>query len=86
MKHKNTGINTTAFMGDAHINLTQEQRKELNESVATKSPLYAALLELVYSSAEYSHPCDADELRLDKATGHVTIQELREVLAKHEND
>lgn len=82
---KSQPINATAFSGDAHINLSDKQRAELQESVVEQTPLFVALTELVHASAEYSHPCDADELRLDKATGSVSIQELRELLAAHKH-
>lgn len=41
------------------------------------------LEELIHASAEYSHPCDSDEQRLDRATGVVTIHELKELLDRH---
>lgn len=48
-----------------------------------KTTLHDDLYALVLESAEYDHPCDASDQRLDKAHGVVSVQELLELLSKH---
>lgn len=50
---------------------------------STQKSLHDELYALVVESAEYDHPCDASDQRLDKAHGVVTVQELLELLSKH---
>ena len=85
MGRKANAVDTTALMGDFHINLTDEQRAEMEKDDATQSPLYIALRNAVYDHAEYSHPCDADELRIDRATGAISIHTLLDLLEEHGN-
>jgi len=55
----------------------------MSNSTEPKKTLAEELEELIHSSAEYSHPCDYDEQRLDRATGSVSIHELKELLDRH---
>lgn len=77
------GVDTTALMGDTHINLTDEQRAAMKEQTDGQSPLYVALLNAVHEHAEYSHPLDADDRNLGKATGSVSIHTLLDLLEEH---
>lgn len=55
----------------------------MSKSAEPKKTLAEDLDALIHEYAEYSHPCDYDEKRLDRATGVVSIHTLRELLAKH---
>lgn len=77
------GLTAVLTVGYA-VNTNLERRNSnMSSSTGSKKTLAEELEELIYASAEYSHPLDADARDLKKAAGHVTIQELKELLERH---
>lgn len=85
MGRKVDNVDTTALMGDFHINLSDEQREAMKQDDVKQSPLYIALRNAVYDHAEYSHPLDADEQNLARATGAISIHTLIDLLEEYGN-
>lgn len=55
----------------------------MSSNIEKHQSLREELLTMIHDFAEYEHPCDADEKRLSKATGSISIHTLMELLDRH---